>query len=1250
METLGKLPRRLTKLYSDTKHSCDVVTKQEKVGNVPELLELHLGFRIQRERLSAWGLEWSDDNAKDEGSIDEAVAREGLTETVTSVLNNIQDVTEEAERIRCLGAFKGREGLGSEKSRMWREESVTRWSPTDYSRYEQLAKDLTTAIDLLYDLSRTRRELRQGTYPSGSKGKADSPPSAQPPPTKATFYTRDYSISEETLVNPTRTSTSKTIASLELPSRLDPSLLDLPEEEPPPYDSIGATVSSRMIAYLRQPALPSASSSTDDSAIVKVPVLVEFAPFDPAYRATGVSPPTQRLDALLAFYARSSITIDNPASGTLSCLGFFEDPKEPRFGLVYELPKAVTGNLSAPRADKFVRPTSLLKVLQASSRALNSHSRMLPPGPALEDRFRLAFSLVQAFSKMHTEERFVHKDLNSGNIIFFPKPSSRGDSASVEYDIRTPYISSFDLFTDFNLEKLPTTPARNIYRHRDDPRISQYPCGTCSVPSCTCSPFRFDVHALGLLLLEVGLWSPLADLYKSKYTLDDFKQRIDAIWVKRLAPRCGKIYMEVVRDMLCESSGNITEETQRACYDRWLSRLRRCCLLDEADDVSHEPTGSSSSSSGTQSLVHSVILPLPSLSRQSSSSRSSLELPRISSLPINKTLLQNQSLRPTSLPFAINESEEDLTSRNTRDMFQSSEDLVGTSLSARADSDNTSTSSKYYSAAQTIQRAWRARCCKGTFKEYRAKVSVIQAQWRMRKMRLAGAKSGPASTASQVDDDVVVETELIDSTSTEHTVVRIDHGPIISKPRLRIHNVKVRPELLEEWHQVLQPRLERIVERALRDSPESCNIDLVMVGETALTAKPTIFITCTSTARVRGYIARKFSYDHDVLDVKVRRGKIRRSKAQKSRQYALPHRSMAPTPSATSDQTPLNPFHQQRPLCGASIGAFVGKHLPPVSFGGVVDIDGELFGMTVHHLLDDPSDDDEDSEYGDDPTTAGAVRSSGRRTDLDNMLQGAGSHPSLQTYPTDSMFPLEISDDDEQVESDDEVESFDFGYSSEDERSQASDVTDESGTQGDTNGVTAGSRSDILITQPALDDVDEDFFPCIEDRDEDHLDSHTLGHVYASSGIRRWNRRGIVHEIDWALLRLDDDRMQPCNLIQGGKRFCTGNKDKDELARKLVQPVCRGEYDPAEDEFPNEIAKAEDIGNLPVHCFGRTSGLQGGVVGPAMSSVRIYKRRSFSRSWYVIGDFGGNENSYQYSSSDPSANSSMQWAVIQAHG
>jgi len=74
---------------------------------------------------------------------------------------------------------------------------------------------------------------------------------------------------------------------------------------------------------------------------------------------------------------------------------------------------------------------------------------------------------------------------------------------------------------------------------------------------------------------------------------------------------------------------------------------------------------------------------------------------------------------------------------------------------------------------------------------------------------------------------------------------------------------------------------------------------------------------------------------------------------------------------------------------------------------------------------------------------------------------------------------------------------------------------------------------------------------------------------------------------------------------------------------KLVEPVCRGTgYKPDDDEFPVRIAKTEELKNLRVHCFGRTSGLQGGIIGPVMSSVRIYRRRTFSRSWTVLGNFG----------------------------
>ena len=48
-----------------------------------------------------------------------------------------------------------------------------------------------------------------------------------------------------------------------------------------------------------------------------------------------------------------------------------------------------------------------------------------------------------------------------------------------------------------------------------------------------------------------------------------------------------------------------------------------------------------------------------------------------------------------------------------------------------------------------------------------------------------------------------------------------------------------------------------------------------------------------------------------------------------------------------------NPDYQEKPLCGASIGAFRDEeHLPPVSFGGIVVVDGVSYGMSVHHMLE----------------------------------------------------------------------------------------------------------------------------------------------------------------------------------------------------------------------------------------------------------------------------------------------------------
>jgi hypothetical protein len=456
----------------------------------------------------------------------------------------------------------------------------------------------------------------------------------------------------------------------------------------------------------------------------------------------------------------------------------------------------------------------------------------------------------------------------------------------------------------------------------------------------------------------------------------------------------------------------------------------------------------------------------------------------------------------------------------------------------------------------------------------------------------------------------------------------MEHAP---RPKLRLFPVKFTSEIVDEWHSSMLPRLERLIERALKDSEETVSIDLVAIGEVLEKAKPTVFVTCTSVAKVKAILSRRFRYDENVYDLKVRRGKIRRSKmSRSSRRTRPPHRSMMNTNTYDADMQVMNPYHQERPLCGASIGAFRGEHLPPVSYGGVILVDDEPLGMSVHHLLDAPSDDEDDiGEEPDSPLPSDVMLSSAANNPW---LMGMGEQPDLYLESDEpaAMWDLELSDDDD-LKSEDEdadIDSFEFSDSElESDDDSAEDMADSivsRATMGDIDGIVPGEGEEIKITQPAIDDVDADFFPNEEDRDDDHLSSHELGHVHASSGIRRWKRDGILHEIDWALLKLKEDRLQPYNICQGGRRFCMGNMTPEQraIASKLEKPVNRRNFTPEEDEYPNGVAPTSSLGGMSVHCFGRTTGLQGGMISSVMSAVRIYHRKSFSRSWHVAGGFG----------------------------
>lgn len=174
-ETISRLPRRLTQLYSETKSSHDAVVEQGSAETQPELNMLHRKYRIQKDRLIAWGLEWSDNTEDKQGDIDESVEKAGLTETVTSVLDIIKDILSEAERMRPPAAHAR---TGADPELMLGDKSdqpsdLPAWTASEKSRYEDLAKDLTNSIDILYDLSRSRRSHREGAHSPSLSTKVD---------------------------------------------------------------------------------------------------------------------------------------------------------------------------------------------------------------------------------------------------------------------------------------------------------------------------------------------------------------------------------------------------------------------------------------------------------------------------------------------------------------------------------------------------------------------------------------------------------------------------------------------------------------------------------------------------------------------------------------------------------------------------------------------------------------------------------------------------------------------------------------------------------------------------------------------------------------------------------------------------------------------------------------------------------------------------------------------------------------------
>ncbi|KPM43683.1 hypothetical protein AK830_g2874 [Neonectria ditissima] len=411
--------------------------------------------------------------------------------------------------------------------------------------------------------------------------------------------------------------------------------------------------------------------------------------------------------------------------------------------------------------------------------------------------------------------------------------------------------------------------------------------------------------------------------------------------------------------------------------------------------------------------------------------------------------------------------------------------------------------------------------------------------------------------------------------------------PTKSETKVRLYpHVALAPEIVDRWNKLLMPQINHALRHFYRKHPESVEISLESVGPSPQKTQPTVLVVCTSVGKVRAILNKRLGELFDGTTgfaLKVCRGHVLRSRRQpNSVLRSMARRSNSDGVQGEDNVDAINPEYQERPGNGASIGAWIGdRHLPPVSLGGLVMIDDKPYGMTVHHMLDDP-----DRDFGNDET----LRCSAL-PDLD-WYSGSGGESSV-----DEDVAYELSDTESEAYSDSDITS-DYDDDEDDENEEYNEP-------GDIPGIEPGCGDGYIVTQPALDDVEEGFYPCVETEDEDHLDTYGLGEIYASSGIRRKQANGLIHEVDWALFEFADARLPDDNSIP---------RAQDSLPLQMLGQHAR---DGTALLHPTSVAPSTSLPGMEVQCMARTSGLQTGQILPALTSVKIYGRASPSHTYQI---------------------------------
>ncbi|RAL13534.1 uncharacterized protein BO97DRAFT_388770 [Aspergillus homomorphus CBS 101889] len=205
--------------------------------------------------------------------------------------------------------------------------------------------------------------------------------------------------------------------------------------------------------------------------------------------------------------------LEPPQIYALKCLGFIDQPEEERNVFLYSLPTSDEDD----QHEGTVAPTTDLTTLHGFINAVDRESKRPLKRPSLNDRFSMAHCLAITLLNVHAS-KWVHKNVWSrGILLFLQTPAGvRASGLQAHRLLNTPnpqqrilaYLSDWgyarseqqgtDMRADFEAEP-------NLYRHpdRQGRPTRQF-------------QRRHDIYALGVVLLEIGLWVTLSRLMETK--------------------------------------------------------------------------------------------------------------------------------------------------------------------------------------------------------------------------------------------------------------------------------------------------------------------------------------------------------------------------------------------------------------------------------------------------------------------------------------------------------------------------------------------------------------------------------------------------------------------------------------------------------------------------------------------------------------------------------------------------------------